>query len=832
MLNVKKIATNYENAARSFNELVPYMAMVAPGMVINKDGSLLVCYSMAGVDQEGLPQHEVDRYANLVEHAFRGFTDRLTTWFTVDRRRIEEYPESKFENPVAEWVDTHWRNQFQSRGQFQNFLYLSVLYTPPSGADGYMERVAHFVKNEGVSVVAAMGRALMSLISKQRTYSYEENQLLAFIDDFEEKLETLEQTILDVDLLRLQGNELLGFLHRRCTPTSYQAEVKVPGIPAYLDSYLPTDLLANRGDTLLFRGVGGDKYLAAMSLKDWPDWTHPGILDDLLAVPGEITISQVFRFADNIKAKQYIEGVEKHNLSMQKSLISYLKEALTKEESQQVNHGRVMLAQDASDALTEMTTRNRSYGYYNLTVVSYGDTAAEAETTLRLVNQVLQRRGYLTVRETMHLLNAVAGTMPGQWGELVRWYFVSSANLADLAPVRTLGIGQKANEHFREQRGDGQTHPALTVLATEFNTPYFFNFHQSDLAHCLVIGPAGSGKTSFMNFLIAQFQKYTPCNTIIFDKDHSCRIATELLGGDYVDLGLTSGAPVSLNPMRLLGEPESRGWLTNWLEMLLTTKGYQMRAADLDTLQKALDQLAAQPSDMWRLQSLGHFLSRELAEQLYPWIENGPYARFFDNATDTFELGSHTGVEMGGLLQGQNPAIATLFIDYALYCIQRKLDGRPTLIYVEEAWFMLANEKFATAGIDNWLRTLRKMNAFVILATQSLQEIASSPIFASMIDNIPNRIFLPNPHAMTHADMYRDMFQLNDEQINRIRNAIPKRNYYIVTPRLSRMVDVFFPPEIMAVVRSDTRAKKVFAKHRQSGEEDWRNNYLKEILNA
>lgn len=144
---------------------------------------------------------------------------------------------------------------------------------------------------------------------------------------------------------------------------------------------------------------------------------------------------------------------------------------------------------------------------------------------------------------------------------------------------------------------------------------------------------------------------------------------------------------------------------------------------------------------------------------------------------------------------------------------------------------MLANEQFAN-GIDNWLRTLRKKNAFVIMATQSLQEIANSPIFASIIDNIPNRIFLPNAHAMTHADMYRDLFQLNDEQINRIRNAIPKRNYYIVTPKMSRMVDVSLPKEIMAVVRSDTRAQKVFVKHWRSGEEDWRNNYLKEILNA
>ncbi len=829
MLNVKKIAENYEKSARSYAELVPFMAQIAPGMVINKDGSLLVCYAMTGVDQEGLPQSEVDRYANLVEHAFRGFTERFTVWFTVDRRRIAEYPSSTFNDPVAAWVDEHWQHQFTTRGQYQNFLYLSVLYTPPGGADGFMEKVAYFVKNEGMPLVTALGKAAINSVSKQRTFSFEANQLHAFIGDFEEKLSTFEQTILDVDLQRLQDAELLGFLHRRASPTSYQSEVKVPEIPAYLDSYLPGDQLISRGDTLRFRGVGGDKHIAAMSLKDWPDWTHPGILDDLLAIPGELTISQVYRFADNLKAKSYIEGVEKHNRAMQKTLFGYLKEALTKEESNQINHGRVLLAQDASDALTEMTSLNRSYGHYNLTVVTYGDTETEAETTLRVVNQVLQRRGYLTVRETMHLLSAFVGTIPGQWGELVRWYFVSSANIADLAPVRTLGIGKKTNDYFRDQRGDGVDQPALTILATEFNTPYFFNFHQADLAHTICIGPSRTGKSSFMNFLISQFQKYEPCSTIIFDKDYSCRIPTLMQGGDHVDMGLNAESAVKLNPMRLLEEPHSRAWLTNWLEMLLTSKGYQMRSADLDNLKNALDQVAAQPPEMWRLQSLAPFLSRELKEELHPWVSSGAYAKYFDNAEDTFELGNKTCVEMGGLFT--NPTIATLFIDYAFYCIQRRLDGRPTLIYIEEAWFMLANEQFAK-GIDNWLRTLAKKNAFLIMATQSLQEIANSPIFATIIDNIPNRIFLPNAQAMTHAEMYRDLFQLNDEQINRIRNAMPKRNYYIVTPKLSRMVDVALPQEIMAVVRSDSRAQKVFVKHWQSGEDGWRNNYLKEILNA
>ncbi len=831
MLNLKKLLKNYEDSARSYAELVPFMSLISPGMVINKDGSLLVCYSMRGVDQEGLPQHEIDRYANLVEHAFRGMSERITVWFTVDRRRITEYPKSAFRNSIAEWVDQCWKHQFDQQGQYQNFLYVSILYTPPKGADGFMERMAYFVKNEGASVPKAFFEAVKSMLSLRKTVNLERAQLDALTGDFEEKLASFEQTILDVDLRRMHEDQLLGFLHRRCSPTSYQANVKVPEIPMYLDSYLPGDQLVARGDTLRFSGPSGTKNVAAISLKDWPDATHPGILDDLLAVPGEITISQVFRFANGSKAKSFIESVEKHNMALQKNLIAYLKESLTKEESNQVNHGRVLLAQDASDALTEMTSLNRSYGYYNCTVVSYGDSEEDADATLRLVNQVLQRRGYMLVRETMHLLSAYAGTMPGQWGELVRWHFVSSANLADLAPVRTLGIGQQTNEYFKEQRGDGIEQPALTVLATEFNTPYYFNFHQGDLAHGLVIGPSRTGKSSFMNFLLSQFQKYEPCVTIIFDKDYSCKIPTLLQGGDHIDMSMNAEGSVKLNPLHLLSSSAHRIWLTNWIIMLLNSRSFECKSADIENIQDALEQLSTQPKEKWRLMSLASYLSPRLKEEISQWCGNGTYARFFDNDSDTFNLGSKVCIEMGGLLK--EPVVAALFIEYAFYSIQIRLDGKPTVIYIEEAWFMLAYERFA-AGIDNWLRTLAKKNAFLIMATQSLSEVANSKIFASIIDNIPNRIFLPNPNALTHAEMYRNMFSLNDEQINRIRNGIPKRNYYIVTPMLSRMVDVSFSREILAVVRSDQRAQNVFNKHYQTAaaNDGWYDGYFKEILNA
>lgn len=114
--------------------------------------------------------------------------------------------------------------------------------------------------------------------------------------------------------------------------------------------------------------------------------------------------------------------------------------------------------------------------------------------------------------------------------------------------------------------------------------------------------------------------------------------------------------------------------------------------------------------------------------------------------------------------------------------------------------------------LDNWLRTLAKKNTFLIMATQSLDEIVKSEIFTSIVTNIPNKIFLPNKDAGAYEDMYINCFQLNHAQVERIKRAERKRDYYFTSGDISRMVQARFPKEIMAATRSDTLAQDVFDK--------------------
>src|SRR5690606_28115375 len=192
------------------------------------------------------------------------------------------------------------------------------------------------------------------------------------------------------------------------------------------------------------------------------------------------------------------------------------------------------------------------------------------------------------------------------------------------------------------------------------------------------------------------------------------------------------------------------------------------------------------------------------------------------------ELSGHVCFELGDIFN--DASVAEAAIDYLFYRIEQQLtDGKPTLIYLEEIWFFLRNQKMATR-YDDWLRTMRKLTTGVWAATQMSAEIMKSEYFVTIADNVPNRIFLPNPGIMNSRDLYKEGFALNNEEIARLQQATPGHDYYVVTPSSKTMVNLRLPPEIIAVLRSDTMALNLLEKHRATGHPDWDINYMHEIL--
>jgi type IV secretion system protein VirB4 len=159
--------------------------------------------------------------------------------------------------------------------------------------------------------------------------------------------------------------------------------------------------------------------------------------------------------------------------------------------------------------------------------------------------------------------------------------------------------------------------------------------------------------------------------------------------------------------------------------------------------------------------------------------------------------------ETDGLI-GTGAAGAVL--SYLFHRIEDRLDGRPTLLIIDEGWLALDNGGFA-AQLREWLKTLRKKNASVVFATQSLSDIDGSPIAPAIVESCPTRIFLPNERAIEPqiTAIYR-RFGLNDTQIEIIARATPKREYYCQSRRGNRLFELGLGPIALAFCAASSKA--------------------------
>src|SRR6202030_1181536 len=109
--------------------------------------------------------------------------------------------------------------------------------------------------------------------------------------------------------------------------------------------------------------------------------------------------------------------------------------------------------------------------------------------------------------------------------------------------------------------------------------------------------------------------------------------------------------------------------------------------------------------------------------------------------------------------------------------------------------------------LREWLKTLRKKNASVIFATQSLSDIDGSAIAPAIIESCPTRIFLANERAIEPqiTAVYR-RFGLNDRQIEILARATPKRDYYCQSRRGNRLFELGLGEVALAFTAASSKA--------------------------
>jgi type IV secretion system protein VirB4 len=348
----------------------------------------------------------------------------------------------------------------------------------------------------------------------------------------------------------------------------------------------------------------------------------------------------------------------------------------------------------------------------------------------------------------------------------------------------------------------------LFLARTEGSTPFRFSLHVGDVGHALVIGPTGAGKSVLLALMALQFRRYPGAQIFAFDFGGSIRAAALAMGGDWHDLGcaLSEDAeePVALQPLARIDEYVEEAWGAEWIEALLAREGLAITPDIKEHVWSAITSLASAPVSERTLTGLSVLLqSNALKQALRPYCIGGPYGRLLDAETERLGAADIQVFETEGLI---GRAAAPAVLSYLFHRIEGRLDGRPTLLIIDEGWLALDDDNFARQ-LREWLKTLRKKNASVIFATQSLADIEKSPIAPALIESCPTRIFLPNERAIEPqiTTIYR-RFGLNDRQIEIISRAAPKRDYYCQSRRGNRLFELGLGEVALALTAASSKS--------------------------
>src|SRR3990167_1712432 len=257
----------------------------------------------------------------------------------------------------------------------------------------------------------------------------------------------------------------------------------------------------------------------------------------------------------------------------------------------------------------------------------------------------------------------------------------------------------------------------------------------------------------FMSVMLAlmamQFRRYRGSQIFAFDYGGSIRAAALAMGGDWQDLGgalhdAGSDGSVGLEPLARIDEAAERAWAAEWLAALLGGEGVAVDPVAKEHIWSALSSLATAPVAERTLTGLAVLLqSQELKLALSPYLVGGPWGRLLDAEAEHLGFARVQALETEGLVGASSAATV---LSYLFHRIEGRLDGSPPRIIIDEGWLVLDSPDFA-AQLREWLKTLRKKNASVVFATQSLADIETSSIAPAIIESCPTRIFLPNERA-------------------------------------------------------------------------------------
>src|SRR6202795_3211314 len=773
MLRLNRIFKNY-NDPGSLCEQINLYGFIGPQMFLTKSGDLGIILEVRGVDYECLDDASIDGLTKRLESALKLFDENYRVYQYLFKRNNEIIPYKLYANPI---VDTAIKNRIAYLASKADTLFsLSVYYValyqgfqtshklgsaladfPKNPKKAFSDLRAHFSGQKQTVVLGQhVSNAQAALLQKARSFILQVSDFLAVrMLDKQEAFRVLKKTLnFHPDKLEL-------------------AKLKYD---TFLDYYLPeSPIECHRGHLRV-----DDYYVKVLTLKEPSAQSFPLIFKRLLEVEANYYVVTEWKKQDSGKMRRIIQAKRRHFHNTKRSFASQI--SLNDAPTQDVllDDSKESQVRELGEGIKEIELHGNYFGRFSLTVVIYDLDMAKVDRACADFYKVFSVHDAQLYEEKYNLLNAFLAAVPGNHVFNLRSMYLLNTNYADFSFLFTLHCGEPENRHLRQEY--------LAVLETNHNTPYFLNLHHRDVAHTMILGRTGSGKSFLLNFLITNMQKYEPY-TFIFDLGGSFESLTHLFRGCYVRVGINS-PDFRINPFSLPPTKQNLDFLTLFVKVLIQgASPLELTPTEDRDLYHQIENLYEIEPTLRTLSVLSNTLDRRLSDRLAKWTTGGQFDFVFDNSEDTITFSRFQCFDFQGM--NQYPEVLEPLLFYILHrantaICDPKISNVFKAFFIDEAWLFLKNPSIKSYIIEA-LKTWRKQNAAMILSTQSLDELRKSEILDIIIESCPTKIFLANPDM--DRDLYRRQFNLNESEVELISTLRPKQQLLIKTPELPKVAN-------------------------------------------
>jgi type IV secretion/conjugal transfer VirB4 family ATPase len=774
MFRIDKAIKPWKEAA-SLNDHINLYGFWNETAFLTKSGDLGTVLRVRGVDYESLDSGEQEYAVKRLESALKAFGLGFHIYQYLFKSNRPEIPFHRYDDPIVEAAIDQRRQFFEAKRdhlyQVETFYCivlegarsktgvgtaLARLFRDPAGAAGELK--AQFTNGSMKTLLRSQIEHDLARL-EQRVHTFT-GQLADFME---------------IEILEQQGQ--FQFFRRLLNYDQWRIAGK-PQSTQFLDYQVANSNIEAERDHLRI----GDHFVRVLTMKEAITETRPLVLDALLKIPANFYVVTEWTPLSTDKARKEVNKRRRHFNMSKTGFASQIGNDVTKTNPRDVlvDESKQADIENLGDCLRALGD-GQSLGDFSLTIVLYGKSKAEHDQLVGEFTGVFTNADGSLFAETYNQLNAYFATVPGNYALNLRKLYLLNSNYADLSFLFTILAGEKTNPYLGTEY--------LAVLETDNSTPYFLNLHNGEVAHTLILGMTGSGKSYLCSFLLQNAQKYAPL-TFIFDIGGSFQSLTTIFRGSYLNVGQET-RDFTINPFSLSPTKENLQFLFSFFRVLIegNAQRYRLDFKEERKLWDAIERTYMLEPDQRTVSNFANIIG-ELKERLHRWTVAGQYGFLFDNAIDTLSFSRFQTFNFAGW--GDAPNVLEPLLFYVLHRASNEIADPQKLatfkmFLMDEAWLFIKNETIRNYIVQAQ-KTWRKHNAAMILATQSIKELQESGMLQIVSESCPTKIFLANPEM--DRDVYREAFHLNDTELDLIAGLVPPGQMLIRKTQISKKVQL------------------------------------------